>query len=181
MIKIDQSGSQSTTSILGDLDPDMPYLSKTYIGLAAFSILVLLIFNILPPLTLILFPTRAFHYCLSKCHFNSHTIVIFTDKIQSCYRNGLDGGRDMRSFSGFYFYLRLSFHILSEIFHIVLNKSGMTSLGVTFFISALIITIIRPYRKSYMYIVDALLFTNIALLWLSGTNMYTVHRQFTCC
>ena len=64
MIKIDQSGSQSTTSILGDLDPDMPYLSKTYIGLAAFSILVLLIFNILPPLMLILFPTRALFFVI---------------------------------------------------------------------------------------------------------------------
>ena len=64
----------------------------------------------------------------------------------------------MRSFSGFYFYLRLSFHILSEIFHIVLNKSGMTSLGVTFFISALIITIIRPYRKSYMNNISLMLF-----------------------
>ena len=170
--KIDQSGNQSTINILGDLDPSMPYLGKNHLLLLTFSVLVLLIFNILPPLLLILYPTRAFRYCLSKCHLNSHTIFIFTDKIQSCYKNGLDGGRDMRSFSGFYFYLRLNFHNFLIIFHTMLKRRGWASLGITFFISALIITIARPYRKSYMYIIDALLFTNIALLCLSNANSY---------
>ena len=170
--KIDRSGNQSTINILGDLDPSMPYLGKNHLLLLTFSVLVLLIFNILPPLLLILYPTRAFRYCLSKCHLNSHTIFIFTDKIQSCYKNGLDGGRDMRSFSGFYFYLRLNFHNFLIIFHTMLKRRGWASLGITFFISALIITIARPYRKSYMYIIDALLFTNIALLCLSNANSY---------
>ena len=170
--KIDRSRDQSTINILGDLDPSMPYLGKNHLLLLTFSVLVLLIFNILPPLLLILYPTRAFRYCLSKCHLNSHTIFIFTDKIQSCYKNGLDGGRDMRSFSGFYFYLRLNFHSFSIIFHTMLKRRGWASLGITFFISALIIAIAKPYRKSYMYIIDALLFTNIALLCLSNANSY---------
>ena len=173
--KINHSGSQSTTDILGDLDPNMPYLGKNYLLLATFSVLVLLIFNILPPLLLILYPTRAFRYCLSKCHLNSHTIFIFTDKIQSCYKNGLDGGRDMRSFCGFYFYFRLTFHLVSVLFHNMLKREGWTSFGVTFFISALIIAIARPYRKSYMNITDAILFTNIALLCHTQTLLTTVY------
>ena len=166
--KIDRSGNQSTINIVGDIDPNMPYLGKNHLLLLTFSVLVLLIFNILPPLLLILYPTRAFRYCLSKCHLNSHTIFIFTDKIQSCYKNGLDGGRDMRSFSGFYFYLRLIFHDVSIMFDPVLKRRGWVTLGITFFLSALIITIAKPYRKSYMYIIDALLFTNIALLYSSN-------------
>ena len=170
--KIDRSGNQSTINTIGDVDPNMPYLGKIHLLLLTFSVLVLLIFNILPPLLLILYPTRAFRYCLSKCHLNSHTIFIFTDKIQSCYKNGLDGGRDMRSFSGFYFYFRLTVHYISIIFHTMLKRRGWVSLGITFFMLALIITIAKPYRKSYMYIIDALLFTNIALLCLSNANSY---------
>ena len=170
--KINRSGSHSTINTLGELDPSMHYMGKNHLLIATFSLLVLLIFNILPPLLLILYPIRAFRYVLSKCHLNSHTIIIFTDKIQSCYRNGLDGGRDMRSFSGFYFHLRLTFHSVSIIFHIILKRKGWDSLGITFFILALITAIARPYRKSYMNILDALLFSNLALLCLSSSSSY---------
>ena len=78
----------------------------------------------------------------------------------------------MRSFSGFYFYLRLMFHHISVVFRTVLNRDKWTALGVTFFISALIITITRPYRKSYMNIIDTLLLANITLLWLSNSNTF---------
>ena len=67
------SGDQSMTYV----SDTGTYMGKTYLVFASFSILVLLIFNILPPLLLILYPTRAFRYCLSKCHLNSHTIVIY--------------------------------------------------------------------------------------------------------
>ena len=169
IVQIDNSGNRSITSVQAvEIDSNVPHLSNDYFLIAMFSGLLLLVFNILPPLLLILYPTRAFRRCLSKCHINSHTIIVFTDKIQNCYSNGLDGGRDMRSFSGFYFYLRLMFHIVSLIFYNLLETKRGISLGLTFFLSALIIAIARPYHKLYMNIIDVLLLTNIALVCCSG-------------
>ena len=164
---LNPSGYTSVHSFVS-IDFNLPYFGEIhYFVFVTFSVLVLLIFNILPPLLLILYPTRAFRYCLSKCHLNSHTIIIFTDKLQNCYRNGLDGGRDMRSFSGFYFYLRLTLHFICLTFQLTLKTHAATSLGVAFFTSAVIIALVQPYSKTYMSIIDTLLLTNIALVCLS--------------
>ena len=42
---------------------------------------------------------------LSKIKFGGHIEIklnIFVEKFYTCYRDGLSGGRDMRSFSGLY-------------------------------------------------------------------------------
>ena len=44
---------------------------------------------------------------MSRCRIDLIAVKIFVDKIQSHYRNGLDGGKDMRSFSSLYLYMRL--------------------------------------------------------------------------
>ena len=166
IVNIDQFGNHSTFNRAA-ADPNIVYLSRDHLLLLSFSSIVVLIFNILPTLLLLLYPTRMFRACLSKCHLNSLSITIFTDKIQSCYRNGLDGGRDMRSFSVFYFCLRITFHLISLTFYKLLKESKWTSLGMTFFIAALVIALIRPYRKLYMNTIDALLLVNAALICFS--------------
>ena len=50
--------------------------------------------NVLPPLILICDTVKAFRPC-----------IYLSKKVHSCYQNSLDGGRDMRGFSGFYFFL----------------------------------------------------------------------------
>ena len=164
LIQVDMSGNISYIS-LAEIDLNFLYYSKSYISIAVISAMLYLVYILLPPLLLILYPIRMFRSCLSKCRFNSLTITIFTDKIQSCYRNGLDGGRDMRSFSAFYFYLRLLLHtVLVNFGKIILKENEWTSLGVTYSLSALIVALIRPYQKTYMNICDSLLLTNIAIM-----------------
>ena len=62
-------------------------------------------------LLLVFYPFKWFRdLCFfSKCgsYLNQTSVAIFVEKFHDCYRNGLDGGRDMRSFSGLYFGLRI--------------------------------------------------------------------------
>ena len=68
------------------------------------GILTSLLFNVLPALLLVLYPCQFFRSCLSIYHLNFIIMYTFMDKVYSCYRNDLNGGRDMRSFSGLYPY-----------------------------------------------------------------------------
>ena len=87
------------------VDQSISYGSTYHLLFAIPSLFIFLIFTILLPLLLILYSIRAFQSCLSRRHLNSIAINIFIEKIHGCYRNGLDGGQDMRSFSGLYFFL----------------------------------------------------------------------------
>ena len=63
------------------------------------------VFNILPVLLLVLYPFKLFRRCLSKCKLDRLFVIIFVEKFHGCYSDGLDGGKDMRSFCGLYFLL----------------------------------------------------------------------------
>ena len=115
------------------------------------------------------YPIRAFRSCLSRCHLNFVAMHIFVDKVHSCYRNGLDGGRDMRSLSGLYFFLQfivglslLLSHLANRYSNVYIDKWFF--LGTFFSIISLLMVFIRPYNKAYMNYLDALLLLNIAFL-----------------
>ena len=102
---LDASG-ELTVYPRASVDLSIPYGSRHYLLFEIPSAILFIVYNILPPLLLILYPCKTFRRCLSKCRLNFVAVNIFFEKLSGCYRNGLDGGRDMRSFSGLYFFLR---------------------------------------------------------------------------
>ena len=96
---------KSFLTYVSEVDQSVAYGGMYHLVFAIPGIFISLIFNILPLLLLILYPIRAFRSYLSKCHLNSIILHTFLDKVYAYYRNSLDGGRDMRSFSGLYFLL----------------------------------------------------------------------------
>ena len=86
-------------------DPTVSCNSSRYYQMAVPALLCLCIFNILPVLLIVLYSIKVFRKCLSKCKLDSLLLTAFTETFYSCYRDGLDGGRDVRSFAGFYFFL----------------------------------------------------------------------------
>ena len=82
-----------------DSEPSIRYFSREHLPFAMFSILVFIVAIFPLTLLLILYPIKAFRSLIFKCHLGNRLIVslnIFVDKFYSCYRDGLDGGRDMR-------------------------------------------------------------------------------------
>ena len=145
------------------------------------GILFLILFSLLPPLFLALYPMKLFRVSVSKCRLNSITFNIFADKIYSCYRNGLNGGRDLRSFSALYFFVRLSIYLVAHVC-VLLSKETMFMatdiwfpLGTLFLITALSIATVRPYTHNYMNILDTLLLSNLALASYDVSAKFNIH------
>ena len=74
----------------------------------------------------------------------------FIEKIYGCYRSGLDGGQDMRSFSGLHFLLQLLVCIAEAFAKARDYFQSLFLSGVLFSFFALIIALAKPYKKTYI-------------------------------
>lgn len=116
---------------------------------------LLFVVNTCPMLFLTLYPLKLFRACLTKCRLDKLFVTTFVEKFHGCYRDGLDGGRDMRSFSGLYFFLIC----LVQVSHF-LKKLKITVWqykAIVFLLCALLIAFVKPYKQNYMNILDAFL------------------------
>ena len=151
------------------VDPSITYGGSHHLAFVIPSLFISVL-NILPPLLLTLYPIRAFRSCLSKFNLNLSAVHIFTDKVYSCYRNGLDGGRDMRSISGLYFFLRPVVYLLTFLLHHFLEKYVNINIwfvhGTMSCTISLLIAFAKPYKKCYMNFLDAILFFYFAIILL---------------
>ena len=82
---------------------------------------------------------------------------ISVEKFHSCYRDGLDGGRDMRSLASLYFIILLLGYILRSVGSTVFPVTALFG-GCSLFIAN-----IQPYKKKYMSVINSLIFANLAL------------------
>ena len=122
------------------------------------------LFILLPLLLLILYPCRLFRSCISKCHLDFIAINTFVERFHGCYRNGLDGGRDMRSFSGLYFALRIVVVVL-PCFALSLTKDSLFfETGALFLIVAFFVALAKPYKKAYANILEVFILSDLAML-----------------
>ena len=164
LTRLDEEGKVSTWRAMA-YDPsiicgaaDMKFL---FIAIAAS--VSILTFNVLPALLLILYPIKWFRVLLSKLRLDNLVVVTFVEKFHGCYRDGLDGGRDMRSFAGLYFFLRFTPFFFRINKYIAINV--VWSYLVFIFLSCtLLIALVRPYKKMYMNVIDTLLLANLTLL-----------------
>ena len=160
---ITSSGENSMQIVLAH-DMTVPYLSKTHVVLATVSVGTSLFYYMVPSLLLSLYPFKCFKSIMSRCRIDLIAVKIFVDKIQSHYRNGLDGGKDMRSFSSLYLYMRFAaFAITAGIEATHLNNNALYTFGLIILCTALLMAIARPYQNNIMNNVDTLLLSNLAL------------------
>ena len=158
------------------------FLSAHHLAYLIPAILVCFIFNVIPTLLLLLYPLKFFRNCLSKCRLGGLALNTFVEKYYGCYRDGLDGGKDMRSFAAFYFILRPMIFCISKVI-ILLKISGNDPYlpwNVIFAIAALLIALCRPYKKTYMNILDTVLLIHFGLSChiISSYPGFKVHSHF---
>ena len=126
-------------------------------------VLVLIVCGFLPSLLIVLYPIKVFRMCLSKCRLDSLVVTAFVEKFHSCCRDGLDGGRDMRSFAGLYFFLRLCIFLYYPLFGHYPSWQQFYVMC-CFLAAAVLIALARPYKHSYMNNMDILLLVYQAIL-----------------
>jgi hypothetical protein len=76
------------------------------------------------------------------------------EKFHFGYGDGLDGTKDMRSFSGIYFLLRIIIYSAEAVSRATLDLDPYFAQGFIFSVAALIIALSRPYKRKYMNIMD---------------------------
>ena len=157
VVTVDASGMRSATSLRPVVDQSLTYNDVYYYLFAIPSLFTFLVFNILLPLLLMLYPIRAFRSCLSKCHLKFIALNIFIEKVHRCYRNDLNGGRDMRSFSGLYFVLFLLLYLVKGLAMTHMHYQPFFVSGIFFSITTLTIALAKPYKKAYMTYLDTLI------------------------
>ena len=103
-----------TVALHSYTDASVNFATKEHLPFAVISIAIF-IFLLLPPVLLLAFyPFQKFRSILFKClpKRSKGPLNIFVEKFYSCYRDGLDGGRDMRSFAALYFFILLIGYIM---------------------------------------------------------------------
>ena len=165
------------SEISRSIDASIDFLGAEHIPFALAALFIFAVFIVLPALLLALYPLKLFRKLLRKCRLLGHhkaTFHLFVEKFYTCYRDGLDNGKDMRSFASLYFLVR--FIIL--IFHqSVLELFGLSGpeiddaqvvsvfLRIVFIaLIAVLIATVRPYKEAYMNTLDTLILTTMALL-----------------
>ena len=147
------------------IDPTIVFFGKEHIPYVVIAALVLLVFGVLPALLLAAYPIRVLRSLLLIDHLSGRSKVvlnIFMEKFYSCYRDGLDGGKDMRSFASLHLIIRLLFPLLS---------SFSLSMGIVLFGGCcLIIFLFKPCKKHYMNNIDA------CILALIGLNLFQTDK-----
>jgi hypothetical protein len=175
---VNSDGSMSRTSL--DIDPSVSYFSGEHVPFLLLAIFVLIGPVLMSALLLTLYPIKTLRSLILKCRFGGHSkaaLNIFVEKYHSCYRDGLDGGRDMRSFAGLYFLVRAVGVVITVIFPpFAYGETTWLFEAILFGGSSLLIVAVRPYKRTYMNIIDALVLFNISLLSSLLSLFYTSAR-----
>ena len=163
---INVDGTVMTTRL--GVDPSVLYFGTEHIPYFFFATFSLIGPVLISALLLTLYPIKSFRSVLLKLRIGGHlkaALSIFVEKFHSCYRDGLGGGRDMRSFAGFYFLVRALALIIAAF--LPAYKYGIATwvtASTLFGGSGILIAVVRPYKKAYMNVIDALLLFNMSVL-----------------
>ena len=158
-----RNNTLSNTHRFAEADARIEYFGKEHALYALITILIIP-FIIAPPVFLILYPIKLFRSLLFKCHLSTRTLAslnMFVEKYYSCYRDGTGGGRDMRSLASMYFILRV---IAILIFLIPFLDTSLVLVAIIYVSYGTVIALVRPYKKTYMNVIDTLIIENLALL-----------------
>ena len=157
----------SRTSLRLLFNPAVKYFDHVDHLPYALILLVILLMVVVPPVfLLLLYQAKCFQKILSLFHFRRIlSIYIFVDLFQSCYRNGLNGGYDLRFTASLYLLLRIALLLT----YVGCNNSSFEGCGtlLTFIwviLLLLFFALLRPYKDQRMNVLDSLLLAGLALI-----------------
>ena len=154
---------------------DVEYFSGDHLLYGLLALFLLITFALVPTLLLFLYPC---HFCqrfLNKINCNSVILRTFMDVFQGNYKDGTNGTRDYRFFSGIFFCTRFfivgSFFLLNSQFSLMFFGTITTMLGFS-------IAILHPQQKYIHYLLDCFILMIISLLFFSKIGASLAHSNF---
>ena len=141
---------------------DVAFLGSHHLPYACLAIFFLLTFTLLPMFLLFLYPCSCFQRCLNHTGCSCHSLHIFMDTFQGHYKNGTNGTRDYRFFSGLYLLLRAAVYASIMITYQTTSYTYTTVMIATLAVS---IALFQPYRRKIINSIDTILLITTALLY----------------
>ena len=159
-------GEKVLSSSLLLYDPTIRFFHNEHVPYAVVALLVILIFIILPPILLLVYPTVMFKKFLSCLGFQRWDILHhIMDIFQGWYKDGTEGTRDYRPLSALYLLYRVAlsseyaFQILNNTYH---NSYGFPRqwmvLGLFNVFLGMGFYILQPYKQKWMSKFDGWIF-----------------------
>ena len=148
-----------------EFDPSIGFFSNGHLPFVVVAITIFTIAIIPLTLLLVLYPVQRIRSLLFLCRPSNRAMAsvnIFVEKFYNSYRDGLDGGKDMRSLASLYFFLRLIINIV--FIHQIPLSASFTFVTILYAGCSLLIAIVRPYKEVFMNTIDSLILANMALI-----------------
>ena len=158
-------------------DEAIVYLSEDHYIFALLAIALLCIFLILPMTLLFIYPFSCFQRVLNKTGLNSLILRTFIDSFQGYYKDGTDGTKDYRFFSGFLLLFPLltyvSFSLTASIFFYCI-----ASIWIVIYLT--LVLLFQPFKKTlHYYITITMLTALLALCWSAPINNANTNENYT--
>ena len=152
--------------------PTVEYFGWEHLPFALLALTLLLLLVVLPMLLLFLYPLRCFQRLLNRLQLNSHALRTFMDVFQGTFKDGTNGTRDYRSFSGLF--------LLFEFFIFVIFSQTMSSFyypiaSIVILVYCVLFITFQPYKhKLHNNITIAM---GAAFLWAYWGNTINISLQ----
>ena len=154
-------------------DGSVDFFRGEHLFYAVPAIIVLVIFAVLPPVVLLLYPFAFFQRFLSYCKLQSLTLTTFVEVFQGCFKDGTNCTPDRRYFAGIYFVFRL---VVFSIFATVVDlRAVLLSLQFIFTVGAVSFAIFQPYKVSFYNKLDVIMFGILAMVF---STLYYLYSNF---
>ena len=140
---------------------DVAFLGSQHLPHACLALFFLLIFTLLPMLLLFLYPCSCFQVCLNRTGCSCQLLHIFMDTFQGHYKNGTNGTRDLRFFSGLYLLLRVVVYA-STVLSYQFGSYAYTTVIIA--VLSVSVALARPCKEYIHNVIDSCFLIVTALL-----------------
>ena len=143
-------------------DPSIQYFKLEHTPYIIIALSVIILFILLPPLLMLLYPIQLFRKIFTYCGFRRWDILhMIMDTFQGWYKDGTEGTYDYRPLSALYMLLRVG--LIGEFLAVI--SQSQQSRGELKWITTMCFHILlgsffliaKPYKKHWMNIVDGLI------------------------
>ena len=129
-------------------DPTVELFTHKHIEYILIATIPFIFLSFIPSFLLLIYPTRIYRY-LSRCLSARKrlAIIAFAEALNSCFKDGLNGTRDYRAFSGVIILAPILYIVTKNVFMDIgypYNSSSVLSIG----LYSLIITLLKPCKSS---------------------------------
>lgn len=126
--------------------PNVVYFSWEHLPFAITAITLVILLNLLPMMLLFVYPLKSFQKLLNKLDLNSNSLRTFVDVFQGSFKDGTNGTRDYRFFSGF---LLLVKFVLCATFWVTHSSAYYPTASICILIYCVLIASCKPYKKMH--------------------------------